>query len=111
MPTGISRLGLRGRSEWVASIFAAVWAVFTCGPELRNAFRRLRIPLLDLAAADPMALDEDERMRWGSYYDQQPRVMAASVAESHAVLSNLFKDECKLHALWHGALRAGSTAA
>ena len=63
------------------------------------------------AAADPMALDEDERVRWGSYYDQQPRVMAASVAESHAVLANLFKDECKLHALWHGALRAGSIAA
>jgi len=24
MPAGISRLGLRGRSEWVATIFAAV---------------------------------------------------------------------------------------
>jgi hypothetical protein len=111
-------VGAAGGGRWLITALTAylhsagtTWAVFTCGPELRNAFRRLRIPLLDLAAADPMALDEDERKRWGSYYDQQPRVMAASVAESHAVLAELFKDECKLHALWHGALRAGSIAA
>jgi len=107
-----------GGGRWLITALTAylhssgsAWAVFTCGPELRNAFRRLGVQLLDLAPANPKSLADDERICWGSYYAQQPRVMAANVADSHAVLADLFGSECALHALWHGALRAGRIAA
>lgn len=107
-----------GGGRWLITALTAflstgrhAWAVFTCGPELRNAFRRLGIPLVDLAAAEPARLSAEERASWGSYYDQHPRVMAANVAESHRVLAELFNGECALRSLWHGALRAGRIAA
>ncbi|MCB1775111.1 MAG: thermostable hemolysin [Gammaproteobacteria bacterium] len=111
-------VGAAGGGRWLITALTAFlysggqsWAVFTCGPELRNAFRRLGIPLLDLAAADPACLADGERASWGSYYDQRPRVMAANVAESHRVLAELFTGECAMRSLWHGALRAGRIAA
>lgn len=111
-------VGAAGGGRWLITALTAYlysagqeWAVFTCGSELRNAFRRLGVPLHDLCAADPQLLDSDERDRWGSYYAQQPRVMAANVAESHAVLADLFSRECALNTLWQGALRAGRVAA
>lgn len=111
-------VGAAGGGRWLITALTAylhssgsAWAVFTCGPELRNAFHRLGIPLLDLAPADPRKLTDDERVRWGNYYAQQPRVMAASVAASHAVLAGVFDGECALNALWRGALRVGQIAA
>ena len=111
-------VGAAGGGRWLITALTAylfslerAWAVFTCGPELRNAFRRLGVPLIDLAPASADVLDDDERACWGRYYDQAPRVMAANVAESHAVLAGLFAGECALCALWHGALHAGQVAA
>jgi hypothetical protein len=111
-------VGAAGGGRWLITALTAYlysagrsWAVFTCGPQLRNAFRRFGIPLLDLAAADPGCLSDDERARWGSYYRQQPRVMAANVVESHAVLSDWLSRECELSSLWHDALQAGRVAA
>jgi hypothetical protein len=111
-------VGAAGGGRWLITALTAYlhsagqrWAVFTCGPELRNAFTRLGVPLVDLAAADPGRLPRRERRRWGSYYAQQPRVMAANVADSHAVLATLFERECTLNALWRGALQAGRHAA
>jgi hypothetical protein len=111
-------VGVAGGGRWLITALTAYlhtagrsWAVFTCGPRLRNAFRRLGVPLLDLASADPACLDDEERARWGRYYVQQPRVMAANVAASHAVLSVLFGRECALNALWRGASHAGNLAA
>jgi hypothetical protein len=111
-------VGAAGGGRWLitaltAYLFAAgrSWAVFTCGPELQNAFRRLGIGLVDLGVADPGRLAPGEHARWGRYYDQGPRVMAASVAQSHHVLSGLFERECALNALWLGALQAGRLAA
>lgn len=111
-------VGVAGGGRWLITALTAylysaarTWAVFTCGPELRNAFRRLGIELVDLAPADPVRLALDEQVRWGSYYLQRPRVMAANVAQSHRVLSALFERECALNALWHDALQAGCIAA
>lgn len=111
-------VGAAGGGRWLITALTAylysagsTWAVFTCGPELRNAFGRLGVDLVDLAPADPGVLDADERQRWGTYYDQQPRVMAANVAQSHRVLAALFEKECALNALWCGALQAGRLAA
>ena len=111
-------VGAAGGGRWLITALTAflhsagsTWAVFSCGPELRNAFGRLGIGLVDLAPADPSLLDAAERERWGRYYDQKPRVMAANVAQSHAVLAALFDKECTLNALWHDALQAGLLAA
>jgi hypothetical protein len=111
-------VGAAGGGRWLITALTAhlhcagyAWAVFTCGPELRNAFRRLGIPLIDIAPADPARLTAGERLCWGRYYDQAPRVMAANVARSHAVLSSLFEQETALRALWHGALQASAIAA
>lgn len=111
-------VGAAGGGRWLITALTAYlysagakWAVFTCGPELQNAFRRLGVELVDVAPADPGRLDDLERERWGRYYDQRPRVMAASVAQSHAVLSEQFERTCALNALWHHALQAGQVAA
>ena len=111
-------VGEVGGGRWLITALTAylyavgkVWAVFTCGPGLQNAFRRLGIELVDLAAADPQRLPSEELDSWGSYYAQRPRVMAASVAQSHRVLVGLFGRECALNALWQHALNAGRLAA
>ena len=111
-------VGAAGGGRWLITALTAYlyaagrsWAVFTCGPLLQNAFRRLGIELADLAAADPGRLPPEEFTRWGSYYQQRPRVMAANVQRSHAALAALFAGQCTLSALWSGALQAGRRAA
>lgn len=64
------------------------WVVFTATRELIGIFRKLGLPLLALAPADPARLPEpvDD---WGSYYDSAPIVVAGKVrlalerAQSH----------------------------
>ena len=111
-------VGAAGGGRWLITALTAYlysaghsWAVFTCGPELQNAFRRLGIELVDLGLADPRRLSAEELANWGSYYVQHPRVMAASVNQSHAVLSPRFEQECALTLLWSRALAAGTLAA
>lgn len=110
-------VGAAGGGRWLITALTAYlysagrdWAVFTCGPELKNAFHRMGIALVDLGPADPARLEAGEWARWGSYYRQRPRVMAARVAQSHAVLAGLFGTECALNALWRHALNAGRLA-
>ena len=57
------------------------WAVFTGIPALRNSLTKLNIPLEVLAKAELSALPEHEHADWGSYYDEQPQVMAVSRKE------------------------------
>lgn len=111
-------VGAAGGGRWLITALTAYlysagcgWVVFTCGPELRNAFRRMGIQLIELAAADPGHLAPAERARWGSYYAQKPHVMAGNVAEGYKVLAALFEKECTLNALWQRALQAGRRAA
>jgi hypothetical protein len=111
-------VGAAGGGRWLITALTAYlyatgrsWAVFTCGPMLRNAFDRLGIELVDLAVADPGRLAPEESLRWGSYYDNKPRVMAANVSQSHTLLSALYEKECALSLLWLGALQAGRLAA
>lgn len=111
-------VGAAGGGRWLITALTAYlhaagsqWAVFTCGPELRNAFHRLGVELVDIAPADPLRLDPAERADWGSYYAQRPRVMAANVAQSYRTLAALFDRECALNALWRHALQAGTMAA
>jgi hypothetical protein len=49
------------------------WAFFTATARLRTLLRRAGIPLIELAAADPCRIDD--ATAWGSYYQQDPRVV------------------------------------
>lgn len=57
----------------------AEWAVFTGTRRVVAVFRRLGIPLITLAEADPGRL-ADDGTRWGTYYEHAPRVVAGRVA-------------------------------
>lgn len=54
------------------------WVVFTATRELISVFSRLGLPLLALSKADPARLG-DEAWQWGSYYDQNPIVVAGLI--------------------------------
>jgi hypothetical protein len=55
------------------------WVVFTLTRELRNAFGRLRLEPIVLAAANPSRLP-DRGAAWGSYYAHGPLVMGGPIA-------------------------------
>ncbi|HEY9397669.1 MAG TPA: thermostable hemolysin [Burkholderiales bacterium] len=63
------------------------WVVFTGVAALRNSFRRLGIPLVDLGSALLEALPEEARDDWGDYYRSSPRVCAVSIYESRIALN------------------------
>lgn len=54
------------------------WVVFTATRELIGIFRRLGLPPLALATADPARLGA-QAADWGSYYDSQPVVVAGRI--------------------------------
>lgn len=54
------------------------WVVFTATGELISIFRRLGLPPLAIAAADPRRLG-DQADRWGRYYDGRPVVVAGRI--------------------------------
>lgn len=55
------------------------WVAFTATSELIGIFRRLGLPPLALASADPARLGADAA-DWGSYYDSRPIVVAGRIA-------------------------------
>ena len=55
------------------------WVAFTATRELIGIFRRLGLPPLALAPADPDRLSADAA-DWGSYYDSRPIVVAGRIA-------------------------------
>jgi hypothetical protein len=54
----------------------AEWAVFTGIRSLKNALTKLNIPTISLGVAKLDSLPEHERKSWGSYYDENPEVLA-----------------------------------
>ncbi|HEY7741403.1 MAG TPA: thermostable hemolysin [Burkholderiales bacterium] len=56
-----------------------IWVVFTATHALRNSFHRLGLRPLPLTRADPARLP-DGGTSWGTYYDQDPVVMAGKIA-------------------------------
>lgn len=56
------------------------WLVITVTPRVLNSFHKLGVglELIPLAAADPNRLEQDP-MRWGRYYQEQPLVMAGHI--------------------------------
>ncbi|HWZ48671.1 MAG TPA: thermostable hemolysin [Herbaspirillum sp.] len=62
------------------------WVAFTGTIGLRNAFYRLGLNPMDLAPADPMRLDHNERLQWGRYYQEMPRVQFGDITDGFAAL-------------------------
>ncbi len=96
-----------------AYLYAAnsTWVVFTIGPVLHNAFKRLGLELIDLGAANPDQLTPEERLTWGSYYEQKPRVMAGRVAFGYQIMQQRYQAKSLLTKLWLHAGQVGSLAA
>jgi hypothetical protein len=55
------------------------WVAFTATRALRNSFHRLGLKPLPIAVADRARL-ADRGLSWGSYYDQDPVVMAGKIS-------------------------------
>jgi len=56
------------------------WMVFTATRPLLISLQRLGLKHCMLGDADESFLDDAERSRWGSYYEHQPRVVAAPLS-------------------------------
>lgn len=52
------------------------WAVFTIVPLISNAFVKMGIEAEVLGEARKECLPLEEQEKWGSYYDQKPKIMA-----------------------------------
>jgi len=61
------------------------WVVFTATRSLLNSFARLQIEPIFLAQASPLRL-VDRGVNWGSYYDNNPQVVAANIPQGFAHL-------------------------
>ncbi len=85
------------------------WAVFTATSQVRNNFSKLGIDLTFLADADKARLGESQK-DWGTYYEQQPQVVAVSVEEAARAIQRLIDGE-KLFSMagqvWQEAFRSG----
>ncbi len=64
------------------------WVCFTGTPGLLNSFKRLDLSPLTLGPADPACMG-DELADWGSYYENQPQVMAGDIYAGHQRLLHL----------------------
>lgn len=111
-------VSVAGGGRWLITALTAYlhsagakWVVFTVGPALRNSFARLGIELLDLGPAELGGLPPEERPFWGSYYEQQPRVMAGYVPQGHKAMQQRCEAESVLRKLWLHAGRQGRRAA
>jgi hypothetical protein len=89
----------------------AEWAIFTIGPVLQNAFKRMGLELIELAEARRERLPADEQSLWGNYYEQRPKVMAGNLAHGHGVLLEYCRRERGLMHLWQQAVAVGREAA
>lgn len=55
------------------------WVVFTGTTALRNAFHKLGLRPVVIGPAKPERLSVDDRIQWGTYYDNRPMVMAGNI--------------------------------
>ncbi|ALP52477.1 hypothetical protein Tel_04560 [Candidatus Tenderia electrophaga] len=85
------------------------WVAFTATPQVRNNFAKLGIDLMPLARADGRRLGAAVN-DWGSYYAQDPVVVAANVAAGGASLRRAMSAEQLFptaQRLWDDAVNAG----
>lgn len=103
-----------GQARWlICSISAFLMGagfshvVFTAVPRLRNAFRRMGLPLTHLADARRECLPAEQQAEWGSYYDSRPAVFAGDIVAGTPALQALMTADPALSALSSRAYAAG----
>ncbi|KAF1724452.1 thermostable hemolysin [Pseudoxanthomonas japonensis] len=64
------------------------WVLLVATQQLRNAFERLHLPMLDLAEARADRLG-DAGADWGRYYASRPRLICGNLAEGVAYLRGM----------------------
>ena len=81
---GSARVLFRAMTSWLYEQ-GFDWVVFAGTIDVRAVFRRMGVELVALCDADPSCLG-DARHDWGSYYENEPVVMAGSIVEGcHAL--------------------------
>lgn len=63
------------------------WVVFTATPMVQKSLERLGFNLTVLADANAEHLIPAEKLNWGSYYEQQPRVLAGNINQGIQALN------------------------
>lgn len=85
----------RGASRLMLIILASVlsqagydWMVFTATKPLLNSLHKLRFETHVIAEAKPTRLDNNSNADWGSYYDNQPKVVAGRLSSAQQVVAD-----------------------
>lgn len=107
-----------GQARWLIAALTAylhaagfTWVVFTAVPRLYNAFARMGLRPIGLAAADVTRLDPALQDDWGSYYEARPVVYAGEISQGFHALNRLIDPALPhLWALWHDALELGAAS-
>jgi len=107
-----------GQARWLICTLSAfligagfTHVVFTSVPKLRNAFRRMGLPLTRLADADAQRLPASQRAEWGSYYASNPAVYAGDIVAGTPALNALMHADPELSQLAQLAGRLGRSFA
>jgi hypothetical protein len=85
------------------------WAVLTATPGLLNSFRKLSIAFVPLAPAAKERINDADKY-WGSYYDEQPFVVASDIPMAFHTLNSQLAGHLQSPGaitLWKRAYRLG----
>ncbi|MFK8066831.1 MAG: thermostable hemolysin [Gammaproteobacteria bacterium] len=85
-----------GQARWLIATLSSFMnaagftnVVFTAVPQLRNSFRRMGLPLSELAKATADHLPEDDISHWGNYYNCNPVVFVGDLRVGKMALSKM----------------------
>ena len=103
-----------GQARWLICTLNAFMSgagfthvVFTAVPRLRNAFRRMGLPLLKHTDARPECLPAAEVREWGSYYNSRPAVYSGDIRIGERAFRKLISTDPELRDITRRAFRAG----
>ena len=107
-----------GQARWLICTLTAfltgagfTHVVFTAVPRLKNAFRRMGLPLTRHADARQEQLPERQAAEWGSYYESKPAVYSGDIRVGHRAFSNIRETAPDLYAISLLAFDAGQAFA
>jgi len=64
------------------------WIVFTGNQQIAKSLQRLGVNLHNLGDADPEQLSIDKQSDWGSYYQSNPHVFCANIAQGKEAMNS-----------------------
>jgi hypothetical protein len=107
-----------GQARWLICTLTAfltgagfTHVVFTAVPRLKNAFRRMGLPLTKHADARQEQLPEHQAAEWGTYYESKPAVFSGDIRVGHSAFRNVEETAPDLYPISRLAFDAGRTFA